>query len=139
MELTLDTKRQLLKAITCEPIDGEMLFTALSVLVSEVADNVSDDDVDLFDSIVSILDAYDESEGDEDDVDLFEMKSLAERALCSSFNAFILFGRSLSEWEREYGEEEDFWDFSLDDVIEGAIELVEGTEYWYINGRLYEA
>lgn len=45
---------------------------------------------------------------------------------------------SLVEWQSLYGEDEDMWDFTVDDVLNGAIELDEGKEYWLIGGRVYE-
>ena len=40
------------------------------------------------------------------------------------------------EGEVDFGP--DYWDFSLDDIIEGAVEINEEMLYWYIGGRMYE-
>lgn len=47
-------------------------------------------------------------------------------------------GHSVQEWNELFGNNENLWDISIDDFINGAVESNEDMIYWYINGRLYE-
>ena len=47
-------------------------------------------------------------------------------------------GHTEREWVVKFGTDENLWDVSITDIIEGAIEPNEEITYWYINGRLYE-
>lgn len=56
---------------------------------------------------------------------------------------FFEYGHSIEEWNsiKTYAEESlsyDLWDFSIDDLINGAIEPEENCLYWLIDGRFYE-
>lgn len=48
---------------------------------------------------------------------------------------------TLSEYKRKYEESYeagDLWDFSIEDVQSGAVELETDRIYWQINDRIYE-
>ena len=54
-------------------------------------------------------------------------------------------GHTTEEWEElcsnsNYGQalENDYWDFSIDDLLNGAVEPDKDMIYWLIDGRLYE-
>ena len=49
----------------------------------------------------------------------------------------IALGKTYQEWEEKYGADS-FWDFCLEDFINGAIEVDSSIWYWLIDGRLYE-
>ena len=49
----------------------------------------------------------------------------------------IELGHTLGEW-KDLCNGEDYWDFSADDLLGGAVEPNEDMTYWYIDGRLYE-
>lgn len=53
----------------------------------------------------------------------------------------IVYGKTEEEWLAKYDkelEETTLWSFSLEDVLDGAVELNENMCYWYIDGRFYE-
>lgn len=53
----------------------------------------------------------------------------------------IVRGKSIDQYMRRYGkeyEEGTLWDFSIEDMRNGAIEPTEGMVYWLIDDRLYE-
>lgn len=50
-------------------------------------------------------------------------------------------GHTLEEYEDIYGydyENGDLWDFDLDEVVSGAVDLHDDMVYWCIDGRVYE-
>ena len=57
----------------------------------------------------------------------------------------IEFGHTKEEWKKlclgsHNGQplENDYWDFSAEDLLNGAIEPEDNMTYWLIEGRLYE-
>lgn len=50
----------------------------------------------------------------------------------------IVVGKTLSEWEAKFGDNDDLWDVSIEDLENGGIEPNTECYYWLINGRLYE-
>ena len=50
----------------------------------------------------------------------------------------LVLGHTKQEWKKEYGKEEELWDFLLEELLNGAIDIQEDIWYWYINGRCYE-
>lgn len=56
-------------------------------------------------------------------------------------NFNIVYGKTEEEWLAKYDNELEkttLWSFSLQDVLDGAVELNENMCYWYIDGRFYE-
>lgn len=49
----------------------------------------------------------------------------------------IEIGHSLDEWEQRFGDSEELWDVSIDDLENGSLDP-SVCKYWLINGRLYE-
>lgn len=50
-------------------------------------------------------------------------------------------GKTIEEYMKKYGEayaNGELWDFSVEDVNGGAIELNPDMTYWEIDGRIYE-
>lgn len=50
----------------------------------------------------------------------------------------IVSNHTLEEWKNQCGDDENLWDFNIDDFLQGAVEPNENIEYWWIDGRLYE-
>lgn len=49
----------------------------------------------------------------------------------------IVYDKTIEEWEEKYYGK-GCWNFSLEDVLNGAVELDENMCYWAIDGRIYE-
>ena len=47
-------------------------------------------------------------------------------------------GHSLEEWQERYGNNDDAWDFPVEEISDGTITPDEDVVYWLINNRLYE-
>jgi hypothetical protein len=45
-------------------------------------------------------------------------------------------GHTLEEWSVKYGENQDCWDFPIDELLDGTIEPDEDKIYWVIDGRV---
>lgn len=50
----------------------------------------------------------------------------------------IELGHTIEEWNEKYKDNENLWDFSVEDVLGGAIEPDNEQVFWFIDGRLYE-
>ena len=50
----------------------------------------------------------------------------------------LILGKTEEEWLRTYGSDENLWDVSFEELIDGTLEINEDIWYWYINGRCYE-
>lgn len=49
----------------------------------------------------------------------------------------LLIGKTLEDWETLYNVDE-LWDFKLEELLDGTIEINEDMTYWLIDGRCYE-
>ena len=47
-------------------------------------------------------------------------------------------GHTLEEWSEKYGNDENRWDFPIEELLDGAIEPDEEMVYWVIDNRVYE-
>lgn len=47
-------------------------------------------------------------------------------------------GHTIEEWLQKYGENPNVWDFTLEELLDGTIEINESILYWYANGRCCE-
>lgn len=53
----------------------------------------------------------------------------------------IVFGKTKQEWKRDVEsqcDEGDLWDFPIEEMLDGSVEINENIYYWLIDGRLYE-
>ena len=50
----------------------------------------------------------------------------------------LILGKSVAEWNELYGEDEDLWDVSFEELLDGTLEINQDVWYWYIDGRCYE-
>lgn len=53
----------------------------------------------------------------------------------------IVFGKTKQEWKRDVEsqcDEGDLWDFPIEEMLDGSVEINESIYYWLIDGRLYE-
>ena len=50
----------------------------------------------------------------------------------------LVLGKTVDEWEKLYGENDDIWNFPYEEFLDGSVEINEDIWYWYIDGRCYE-
>lgn len=48
----------------------------------------------------------------------------------------LVIGHTYADWIAEY--DEDYWDFPIEELLDGTVEINEGIWYWLIKGRCYE-
>ena len=49
----------------------------------------------------------------------------------------LILGKTQEEWSQAFGDD-DLWDFPIEELLDGTIEINEGIWYFLINGRCYE-
>lgn len=51
----------------------------------------------------------------------------------------VVLGKTHKEWwEKTHGVDEPLWDFPIEELIDGSVEINECIYYWLIDGRCYE-
>ena len=50
----------------------------------------------------------------------------------------LVFGKTYAEYLHEVKEDDDLWDFPIEELLDGTVEINEEIWYWCINGRCYE-
>lgn len=50
----------------------------------------------------------------------------------------IVLGKTIEEWNNEFGQNEDLWSFPYIELLDGTIEPNPDIWYWAIGDRLYE-
>lgn len=52
----------------------------------------------------------------------------------------LVLGKTKKEWESIYWQtlSEELWDFPLEELLDGTLDINEDIWYWYIDGRCYE-
>lgn len=53
-------------------------------------------------------------------------------------NLHLVFGFNFKSWDLTFGLNEDLWDFPIEELLDGTIEINEDIWYWFIDGRCYE-
>ena len=53
-------------------------------------------------------------------------------------NLHIVLGKKYSEWADITYCNYNLWDFPIEELIDGSVEINEDIWYWLINGRCYE-
>ena len=47
-------------------------------------------------------------------------------------------GGTLQAWSKQNDSDADLWDFQLEELLDGTVEIDETIWYWLIDGRCYE-
>lgn len=62
--------------------------------------------------------------------------------IVDGFNLNLVMGMKKSDYMEKYGEDYNngnLWDFPIEELLDGTIDINEDICYWLINGRCYEA
>lgn len=51
----------------------------------------------------------------------------------------LILGKTKEEWEQTCENCDDLWDFPIEELLDGTVDINEDIWYYLINGRLYES